>query len=216
MDEHITTGQATIMLITTRVAIAISTMPTVNLPPYNQDIWFMNLLSIIYTIIMYIPILFLANRFNNFSVTGYMRIIYGKVLGAIIIGFYGIFFIMNTVNGLTILTELTTSTVLLQERNMSIVIFISVVMLYFITKGGVASARGFQLLAPIAGTITIILVVLGLKNVDFTFIKPILRDSSFIDINRGAILLSLYFTEVSYIYPHKPSGNCSIRTRMID
>lgn len=199
MDEHVTTGQAIIILTTTRLALAVSTMPTINLPPYNQDLWFMNIVSIFYTILMFLPLLFLANRFNNFSMTGYLRIIYGKKLGAVLIILYGLYFLMNSINGLTVLTELTTSTILVQEMNINIIIFSTIVMFYIISKGIVASARGYQLLAPIAMGITVILMILGLPNVDFTFMKPILKDSSFIDINKGALLLSTYFADIFII-----------------
>lgn len=196
MDEHITNGQAIIILTTTRLALAISTMPTTNLPPYNQDMWFMNLLSIIYTIIMIQPLLFLSNRFNNFNLTGYLRIIYGKTIGGIIIVLYGLYFLMNSVNGMTLLTELTTSTVLVQEMNMNIIGFIVLVMLYFVTKGIVSVARGFQLLAPISLFIIMSLIILGITNVDFSFMKPILKDGNFVDINKGAMLLPLYFSDI--------------------
>lgn len=196
MDEYVTTGQAIILITTTRIAIAVSTMPTVNLPPYNQDIWFMNLLSIVYTLIMFFPLLFLANKYNDFSLTEYLRILYGKNIGTMITVLYGLYFLMNSVNGLTILTELTTSTVLVQESSFNIVIFLLVVMFYFVTKGIVSTARSFQLLAPVAILIISVLIIFGLNNVDFSIIKPILKDSSFLDINKGALILSLFFTDI--------------------
>ena len=197
MDEHITTGQAIIILSSTRLVLAISAMPTIGLPPYNQDMWFMNLLSIIYTLIIFIPLLFLANRFNNFSITGYLRIIYGKSLGAIITGLYGLYFLANGVNSLTILTELITSSMLVQESNMYIVIFSIIALLFIASKGAFTAARGFQLLAPIAIFITIGLVLLGISNVDFTVLRPILADSSFIDI-RGLYYYPCFF--LIYLY----------------
>ena len=37
---------------------------------------------------------------------------------------------------------------------------------------------------------------LGLNNVDFKVLLPILKDSSLVDINRGAMLNSLFFTDI--------------------
>ena len=199
MDEHITTGQAIIMLSSTRLVLAISTMPTIGLPPYNQDMWFMNVISIIYTLVIFIPLLFLANRFNKFSIGGYIRIIYGKSLGAIIIGLYGLYFLANAVDSMTILAELTTSTMLIQESNMTIVIFIILVIFYIASRGIVTIARALQLLAPVALFITLGLILLGITNADFTLLRPQLSDSSFIDINKGALLLSLFFSDVFII-----------------
>lgn len=199
MDEHVTTGQAITILTTTRLALAISTMPTINLPPYNQDLWLMNIVSVIYTIVMLLPLMFLANRFNNFNMTGYLRIIYGRKLGAVVIILYGLYFLMNSINGLTVLTELTTSTILVQEMNINIIVFSSLLMFYIISKGIVSIARGFQLLAPIAIAITLSLMLLGLPNVDFTFMQPVLKDSSFVDINKGALLLPTYFSDIFII-----------------
>ena len=196
MDEHVTTGQGIMLISVTRLALAVSTMPATDLPPYNQDLWFMILISIIYTIIMFLPLLFLANRFKQFNLAGYLRIIYGEKIGAIFVVLYGLYFLSSSVNGLTVLVEVTTSTILLHESSMNFVFFAILIIFFIISKGIVSISRGFQLLAPIALAIIILLIALGIPNVDFTFMKPILKDSSFLDINEGAILLSQYFSDI--------------------
>ncbi len=72
------------MIIVYRVIIAFTYLPVVNIPPGNQDIWIVLLMSIPYTILLCVPLIYLGNRFNNFTLIEYTEKISGKIVGKII------------------------------------------------------------------------------------------------------------------------------------
>lgn len=195
-EEKVTRRQVTLLLIISRLSIAISTMPTINIPPYNQDIWVAVLLSYFYSIVIMLPLLFLANKLREYNLIGYLNKLYGKIMGRLIGFFYGLFFIANAVNGITNQMELVVSTILSQFPIIWIILLLGITSIYTVSRGLIARARGVEIFGPLAIFIMLFLVVMGLGDVDFNFLLPILRDSSLVDINKGGLQLSLFYVDI--------------------
>src|SRR5699024_10051545 len=100
--EKISTRQIVLSIIIFRLSLIISYMPPIELPPRNQDIWIIVLLSIPYLIISEVPMLFLANKFKDRSMIEYFQIILGRGLGKFILILYGLYFIFNGVYGIVL------------------------------------------------------------------------------------------------------------------
>lgn len=194
--ERVTTRQIIGFIIISRFSFAISSMPAINLPPNNQDQWVMIAISFLYIIVFSTPLLFLANRFNEFSMLEYMKKIYGETLGKIIGMFYGLFFMANVIDSLTLQTELVSTSILTDSSIFLITVTMWITCMYIASRGVITIFRGSDLFGPITSFIFIGLLLLGLPNVDFSFIFPMLKDSSFIDINNGAMRLSLLYSDI--------------------
>ena len=195
-EDKITSRQMILFLTVTRVSLAISVMPILNLPPYNQDIWIMIMVSAIYTFILMIPLLYLTNKFNNHSLVGYMKILFGNVLGKIVGMLFGLFFLVTVVNGATIQSELVASTILMDASNISILTLMLITCIYVVSRGILTIVRSSEFLTPLSLFIVISMIALGLNNVDFSIVFPILKDSSFVDINLGALRLTFYYSDI--------------------
>lgn len=196
LEEKVTPRQIICLLTIVRMSTAISTMPTTELPPYNQDVWIMVLLSIVYTFVMMIPLVFLANKFKEYSIIGYIQLIYGKSIGKIIGFSYGLYFILNSINGTTIQSELVATTILDDASNIVVAIFMMITCIYYVSRGIIAFARTAEAFAPLIFIIGATLLLLGFSNVDFSVLKPILVDSPLNDISMGAYRLSFYYVEI--------------------
>lgn len=199
MKESITSKQMVALITLTRLATALSIMPTVDLPPYNQDIWIMVLVSIAYTYIAMIPLIFLANKFRDETMIGYFQIIHGKLIGKILGVFYGLYFLANSVNAATIHSELITTSILPDSSENMIVIVMIITCIYCVSRGVMAGMRANSILSPITLAVVIILMLLGFSNFKYYLLLPILSDSSFLDINLGAIELSTFFSEIFFL-----------------
>lgn len=198
--DKITTRQIIGLIIIARISYAISNMPVLDFPPYNQDQWIMVLLSLPYTIIICSPLLFLSNRFNNLTLVGYIKVIYGDFLGKIICISYGLYFIIGVVNALALQTELVTSSILAEGNNIIIVTLVMLIAcMYIVSRGVTCFLRGVDLLVPILLFVFCVLLIAGLNNVDFSFLLPILKDSKFINLNIGAIQLAFLFTDIFFL-----------------
>ncbi|WFA09924.1 GerAB/ArcD/ProY family transporter [Tissierella sp. Yu-01] len=193
--NKIPTRQIIGFLIVARLSFSISRMPALDIPPHNQNQWIMVLLSFVYVLIVYIPLVFLTNKFCNYSMVEYMKIIYGKLIGKVMGFLYGLYFAVGVVNSLTLQTELVTSSILPDSSNLVITVVVLITCAYISTRGVVTIFRGVDIIFPAVMITLLGLLLLGFNNIDFSIFLPIINDSSFLDINHGALILTLQFTD---------------------
>lgn len=194
--EMITSRQAVLLLSMSRITLAISHSPALDLPPWNQDIWIAVMLSFVYALLLRVPLLFLANRFSDITMMEYVEKIMGKLIGKLIIILYGIYFLTYSVYILIIQSQLVGVAILSRTPYWIMIIFVTVLSIYICLKGLVMLYWAGELIIPVALFSIILLIILGLKNVDFNLILPILSDSTFFEINQGAIMLSFVLTDI--------------------
>lgn len=199
IKEKITTRQMIIYILVTRISVAISVMPTINVPPYNHDNWIMVLFSIIYTFIVMLPLLFLANKFKDYSMVGYMKIIYGKTFGKFLGILYSLYFIMKSINNITIQSEMIATNFLIDSSNVVIISLMMITSIYLVSTGIKNILASSELIAPIALFIITVLLLVGLFKLDYSIILPILKYSSFKDLNLGAMKLTPYYTDIFFL-----------------
>ena len=77
-----------------------------------------------------------------------------------------------------------------------IILILMIVCIYITSKGLEVIARAAELFGPIIIISLIIFMLLGYNNIDFSVLLPIYRDSGFLDINLGAIQITLIFTDI--------------------
>ncbi|CAK7084821.1 endospore germination permease [Tissierella carlieri] len=196
MIEKISTRQIIFVIIISRVATVLTVMPIIHMGSANQDIWVMILVSSFYTILSIIPILFLSAKFSNLTIIGYIEKIFGKVIGKIIGIFYGIFFIRTSILFFYIATQMIRTAFMTELAPIIIILILMIVCIYITSKGLEVIARTAELFGPIIIISLIIFMLLGYNNIDFSVLLPIYRDSGFLDINLGAIQMTLIFTDI--------------------
>ncbi len=196
MKESITSRQTIALMTISRLALAISIMPTINIRPHNQDTWVVVLISIVYTHVIMTPLLFLANKFKDLTMIGYLEVIHGKIIGKVVGLLYGLYFLANAFNASTIQSELITTSILSDTSEALVVIAMMVTCIYAVSRGYETGLRASEVLAPISLLIITILVLLGVNNFKYYLILPVLADSTFLDINLGAMELSTYYSEI--------------------
>lgn len=198
-SNKITTRQFIGFIIVARVSLSFSVMQVLNILPQNQDQWIMILVSSIYIIIASSPLLFLSNKFKDYTITGFMKKIYHKSIANIICVLYGLYFMIGVINALTIVTELITTSIL-ADANLTLVIAVMLLTcMYIVSRGVNVIIRATDLLGmPVLLTL-FALILLGLNNVDFSLFSPILRDSTLLEINMGAIQTVYLYSDILLI-----------------
>lgn len=199
MKEMITSRQMIALMTLTRLSIALSRMPTTNIRPFNQDVWIMVLVSIIYTYLAMIPLLYLAKKFRDVRMIGYLDIIHGKAIGKILAFLYGLYFLFTSILAATIQSELITTSILADTSENLIVIAMIATSVYCVSRGVMTGIRAIEVLSPIAITIVLILMVFGVNNFKYDLLLPILSDSTILDINLGAMELTAYYQEIFFL-----------------
>lgn len=195
-NDKISTRQAILILTMFRLTLVVAYTPALDLPPGNQDIWIIVLLSLVYTALLRTPLLFLANKFKDISMMEYIEKIMGKFIGKLIIIIYGLYFAAYSIYVITVQTHLAGVAILAKTPYWLLITFVTIISIFVCLKGLVMIFWTGEFIIPISLISIVFLILLGLKNVDFSVILPILSDSSFLDINKGAIMLSLILTDI--------------------
>lgn len=198
MNEKVSSRQIIFLIIINRITTILTVMSTIYMSPANQDIWIIIILSFFYTMLSSIPLLYLANKFNDFTIIGYLEKIFGKVLGKGIGALYGVFFGTIAILFSYITIQMIQSSFLTDTKPGMIISVLIVICVYISSKGMGTMLSSGELFIPIILTSLIVFAFLGYKNIDLSLLLPVYKDSNFLDINIGAIQLSLIFID---IYP---------------
>ncbi len=213
-NRKITSHQVVLLIIAYRSTIAFSYLPVVNTPPGNQDVWIVLLLSIPYTILICAPILFLSNKFNDLTLIEYMEKILGGILGKIVGIYYTMYFLVLTIYFVSVLTEILNTTMFPETPTWITVLIMIMTCAYVSYKGLSNIGRGAEVMVPFIIAVILILSILGCNKFDFKVLLPILKDSSFKQINIGAIDIALKFSDIlilamitPYLYEREKLNN---------
>ena len=201
----ISSYQVILLILIYRVIIAFTYMPIVNTIPGNQDIWVVLLLSIPYTMVLCLPLLYLANEFKELTINEYSEKILGKVIGKIIGIYYTLFLLIFTIILVSILVEILDTTMFPETPTFVTAIIILLTCTYIAYKGLEAIARGAEIFVPFILFSILLFILLSYNNYDFTVLLPILSDSTFKELNMGALDRSIKFSDIiilAMITPH--------------
>ncbi|SHE64145.1 Spore germination protein [Tissierella praeacuta DSM 18095] len=196
MNEKVSSRQAIFIITISRITTVLTIMSPVYMSPANQDVWISIILSFFYTILTCVPLLFLANKFKEFTIIGYMEKILGKILGKIVGILYAIFFATIAIFFSYISVQMIRASFLSDTKTYIIILFLIASCLYIVSKELVVILRFSELMVPIILVSLIIFIFLGYNNMDFKLLLPIYKDSTFLDINIGAMQLSLVFIDI--------------------
>lgn len=203
-SEKITSRQLILIISTFGLSITISYMFALSLPPKNQDVWIMILLSFIYSLIFRTPLLFLNSKFPELTLVEMLEKILGKYVGKFFGLLYALYFVVYTGFIVILQAQMTGVNILARTPNWLIIGLTIIACLYIGSKDLVMMCWTGELVTPISLAAIILLILLGLKNVDFTLLLPILSDSTFAEINKGAIMFSLLTADVFVLVKASP------------
>lgn len=203
--NKISSYQVILLIIIYRVIIAFSYLPIVNTPPGNQDIWIMLLLSIPYTLIIGFPMIYLSNKFNDLTIIEYSEKILGKYIGKIVGIYYTGFLLMSCVIIVATFVEILDTTMFIETPTWVTAIIMLLTCTYISYKGLEPIARGAEVFVPFILGVILLFIILGYNIYDFTVLLPVLKDSTFKELNVGAIDRSIKFSDIiilAMVTPH--------------
>lgn len=196
IKDKIYLHQAIFLIAISRMMVPLTYAPLIKSEYANQDTWFIILISIPYTLIISLPLLYLSYKFSGMNLLEFTEIIMGKFLGRILAFVYGLVFLFYLVFYTGTFIEILESALYPNTPpcvNLSILILTTI---YIVNKGLINIARLGEIVFPIVLFIFFMLLLLGLENYDFDVLLPILKDSNFKQLNLGAIFNSLVHMDI--------------------
>lgn len=197
--DRVSCYQVVLLITVYEVMTRLTYLSVASIPPANQDMWIVSLTSIPYIILFCSPLLYLGNRFNNLTLLGYANRIMGRILGKIIGIFYTIFLFIGLMLLLGVLVEILNSS-LFPETPTCVTASIMLITCIYISYGGFKNmARLGEITIPFVIIMIFLFIALGYKNYDFKELLPVLKDSTYKQINAGAINIGIRFSEITIL-----------------
>lgn len=196
MNERISSRQAILLITICRTVTILTIMPTIYVEPANQDIWIVIILSFAYTMVTAIPVLYLSSKFSELNFIGYIEKIFGRFIGKIIGSIYVFFYIKTAIKYSYISIQMMRTSFLSNTKPIITIIFLILSCLYIASKGSVAIGRYTEFFVPTILGVMGLFIILGYDNVDLAVLLPIYKDSTFWEVNYGAIKLTYLFIDI--------------------
>ncbi|WP_315119448.1 endospore germination permease [uncultured Clostridium sp.] len=191
--EKLSTYQMIMILVLSRSTDAYVYLFIILNHPSNQDVWIVVILSLVYILIIYIPILFLSNRYKGLSLIQIGEVLTGKTGGKILSLIVSILFLYNSTIVLSLIGYFLGNSTL-PDTPFFIVTGVAIICCsYSAYKGLSVHGRLAEIIAPITLISVVIFTLLNIGIMDFKELLPILKASTFKEINYGALTAASMF-----------------------
>lgn len=192
----ITTVQLMMLAVGSALVFPYTFMPILNVPNSNQDVWFVLLLALFYILVINAPLLFLINKFRGLTVNQITETIMGKVIGKAAALVFVLFFIFCFIACSLITTHFMKSYLFSATPRWVLLLFSVVPVCYASYKGAGTIGRLSVFVVPFVMVTIVFFLLFGINKMDLSVFKPILADSTFLNLNLGAFLTASRYSEI--------------------
>lgn len=209
----ITSVQLALMAVGCALVFPFTFMPILSIPSFNQDVWVVLLVSFVYMFILSIPLLFLMNKFRGMSIHEMSELALGNVFGKVALVIVALF-CLSCFTSCILFTVTSMALYIIPDTPIwAMVIFTIIPVTYAAYKGAGTIGRLSFFIVPIVILTTILFFIAGIPDMDFTILQPVLAESTFLQINKGAFITAARYSEIivfwifSYFLVRKSSIN---------
>ncbi|GGF84597.1 germination protein [Paenibacillus albidus] len=191
IKQKISTRQAAILIVYTVVGDMILIIPGILANLAKQDAWVSALAGIPAGIILLWMFFYLSCLFPGLSLVGICRRVFGKWLGNLVSAWYMFFFACSTAVYIREIGDFITVQILRDTPIRAVHLLFVFLLLYGFRKGLEPIARTAELLFFLFILGLISMVVLGIQNIDFANLKPVLQEG-LLPVIHGSLFMMLY------------------------
>lgn len=192
----ITSFQLLLMAAGSALVFPYTFMPILNAPPSNQDVWIVLILTILYSIVLDFPLLFIVNKFRGNSANEIFEKTLGKFLGKLFVFLFLLFFLFCFCACMLIMAIFINLYLFPDTPTWGLLVTMLIAVSYSAYKGAGTIGRLATIFVPIIIFTIIIFFLMGIDKMDIGILKPVLVDSKFIDLNMGAFLTAARYSEI--------------------
>lgn len=174
-------------------------LPILKSYPKNSDIWVALILALLFIVIIDLPLLFIVKKFRGLNINQAFEAIAGKIAGKIALICYFAFFFLCFFACMMIAMQFIHTSIMVKTPMWAIVMTALIPATYAAAKGPGVVARISVFIVPTILITIIIFALAGVEYYEINHLLPILADSYFLDILKGALITALRFSEVTII-----------------
>jgi spore germination protein KB len=192
----ITSAQLLLALIWSRLMLTYTFMPVISAPPSNQDAWVVAILSAVYLALLSLPLLFLRNRFRGDPAVAITRTILGPFFGGISVLLFVLLALFCFCSCALMDVVFISATIFPETPPWALLMFILVPVGYAAYHGVGTLGRVSTFIVPYIFLTVLMFLFMGLKDMDLNVLKPVLADSTMLELNQGAFLSASISSEM--------------------
>lgn len=217
----ITSTQLLMLAVGSSLTFPYTFMPILNTPPGNQDVWIVLIITFVYILAINMPILYLMNKFRGINITEANDIILGKFFGKVAIIPLLLFFLFCYSACMLMMAMFINIYIFPDTPMWALLLSLAVPSCYAAYKGAGTIGRLACFLVPIMLFTIVLFFIFGLGEMDFNILKPVLADSTFLELNLGGFLTASRYSEIliffvfSYYLGKKASINKTYATALV-
>ncbi|MDI6602400.1 MAG: endospore germination permease [Thermoanaerobacteraceae bacterium] len=174
-NDNITPSQTTIFVISIIIGTGILSLPGNVSRVAGPDGWITVLLGGIASFLMAIPVAALSNKMDKSSFIGYMRSMFGPIVGSVFGTIYVVYFVFISSVILRIFADVLTTYIFVKTPEEFFIITMMLLTIYLILSGIEPTARTSEILVPISLFAIFFIHLIAIPNADFTELLPLLR-----------------------------------------
>lgn len=175
-------------------------MPILSTPSANQDVWIAVLLMLPYILLLNLPILILVNRFRGLRMNEILEITLGKIFGKSIAFLYALFFLFCLSACSLIMVKFLALFIFNDTPTWALLIYMLVPVCYASWKGAGTIARLAYFIVPLMILVSVLFFLMGLEQMDLNNLRPILADSTFLQLNQSAFYTGARYSEILILF----------------
>lgn len=191
----ITSTQLLLLSVGSAMMFPYTFLPGLRTSPANQDAWFVSLLMLVYILILNTPLLFLTNKFRGMNVNEMCEIILGKFFEKIAAIIFILLFLFCYAACMLMSVIFLQLYIFPETPSWALILYTIVPIIYASYKGAGTICRLAAFTTPFIMLTIIVFFLLGIGKMDFSILQPVLKDSTFLELNQGAFVTASRFSE---------------------
>jgi spore germination protein (amino acid permease) len=200
--EKVSPLQVILLLSVTRIAIVLLWFNF-----KNQDIWIVQLFSLVYVAILSAPLLYLSKQYSNLTAVEYFPVILGNLVSKLLGTLYAVFFLFLAALDLSLFDNIIRPINFPATPDAAIILIALAACAYSVYNGLECIARSAEIFTPMIFFVVVLYAILQIPLMDFKVFLPIMADSTFWEINSQAFLNAARFHEIVVLAMLAPSIN---------
>jgi spore germination protein KB len=198
-ETKVSLTQIALLALGSALLFPSTILPILNSPPSNQDVWISLLLSYVYIIILNTPLLILMNVFRGLNINQTWEMVWGKVMGKVLILPIALFFFFCLTACTLIITNFIISYLYQNTPAWAIFLFLLLPAAFTAYQGPGTIGRIATNIVPFTIVIILLMFAFGFEKMHLRELLPIMSDSTIGQINAGAFFTGARYSEI-YIF----------------
>lgn len=196
----VTPAQLIFLSVGSALIFPFTFMPILSTPPANQDAWVVLLMMFPYVLVISLPVLILANRFKGMTLNEMLECVLGKALGKAASLIFALFFLFCLTACSLITLKFLTLYIFMDTPPWALLLYLLVPVCYASLKGIGTIARLPFFIVTLMIVVSVLFFLMSIDQMDLNNLRPMLADSTFIELNQGAFLNSARYSEILILF----------------